>query len=126
MYFLYICVCTYIHRYIHTFLNFQGQSSLGQCIWPMCLHKNTKKRNPLVAVRDLVLLLLWHWFDPWPWNVAHATGTAKKKKKRPRRGCISHFSHTSRSVLVHSQTLVIKARKKVKVRKVFEDPKPYC
>ena len=36
---------------------------------------------------DLALSLLWLWlllwlrFDPWPWELSHATGTVKKNKR---------------------------------------------
>ena len=39
-------------------------------------------------VKDLALsllqlgLLLWHGFDPWPWELPHATGEAKKELKK--------------------------------------------
>ena len=33
-------------------------------------------------VKDPVLLLLWHRFDPWPGELPYAAGAAKKKKKK--------------------------------------------
>ena len=29
-------------------------------------------------VKDPALSLLWHRFDPWPWELLHAMGVAKK------------------------------------------------
>ena len=54
--------------------------------WTYSNIKTRTMRNSLVAqwVKDLVLSLLWlgpllwHRFDPWPWELLHATVTAKK------------------------------------------------
>ena len=37
-------------------------------------------------VKDLVLLLLWHRYDPWPQERTHAMGLTKKKKERKKKG----------------------------------------
>ena len=34
-----------------------------------------------LAVKDSVLSLLWHEFNPWPRELPHAVGVTKKKKR---------------------------------------------
>ena len=42
--------------------------------------ENEKSRSSLVAqqVKDLMLSLLWHRFDPWPGELLYAAGWPKK------------------------------------------------
>ena len=36
-------------------------------------------------VKDPVLSVVWHRFDPWPEEILHATNEAKEKKKKTKK-----------------------------------------